>query len=244
MRPTIGIIGGAGQFGSFVAAQIRDFDPKITVRSYDTGRETDWRCEEVITSDIVIFTVPPNDYENSLRELVPRMPRRSIIVDVCTVKVRTLRVLQEVADGRPYVSCHPMFGPQSFFDNGNTLKGLQLVLCEATLAPSAREAMMRLFHKLELRVVEMTADAHDDMEAIVQLLPQHVGCVVNRAGFSIAQIGVRTKAGEHFFRAMEIMAGDRELFRQASAMNPYWPKVLAQYELADAQHNLDMLQRD
>lgn len=241
MIKTLGFI-GAGNFGVFIVECISREASWIKALAWDKYRPCPDSLEATLACDAVVFAVPPKAYIPTLRTLVPRMRLDATIVDVCTVKVRTVEVLAEVADGRPWIACHPMFGRQSFVDQGESLARLQIVICKMGNMPAQTQLQFERFltEQVRLDVVHMTPDEHDRLQASEQLLVQYIGASVNEAGFGLNG-HAHTVSAKHFFRAMQIVGNDAELFRQAAALNPYWPEVLARYELAQAKHKLAML---
>lgn len=237
----IGII-GRGAFGTFLKERIETF-PGLQVVSWDKHKpESGEPLQLVLNSDVVIFAVPPKDYVQTLEELVPQIGEGSILVDVCTVKMVTVEALKRLAKDRTYIATHPMFGPQSFIDRGNTLKDLQLVICESTFSVEMLAVVISFLRdRVGLDVVTMTAEEHDKVQAKEQLLTQHIGCVMGLTGFELNEHKIHTVSAKYFYHAMGIVGNDRELFKQAAALNPFWPKVLGQFKLAMAQHDLEML---
>src|SRR5438874_1640444 len=131
---SIGFV-GHGKFGQFLVVRCNDAT-NLRVDTWDPAdNDSEEQLETVLSCDAVVFTVPPKEYEKVLRAMVPRMGRNAVIVDVCTVKMHTVGILREIANGRHYIASHPMFGFQSFLDQGRSLKGLQVIICEHTLAP-------------------------------------------------------------------------------------------------------------
>jgi prephenate dehydrogenase len=241
MIETVGIV-GLGAFGTFAKEQIQKEVPRLDVRGWDISCGTSEGLHVVLRCDVVIFAVRPKVYESVLREMVPHMRPDGIVVDVCGAKVLTTSVLREICDGRPYIASHPMFGRQSWLDQGRSLKGLQLVICEHTLN-DAEYRKLRIFleKSVKLAVVLMKPEEHDEAAAVEQLLTQRIGVAVKRAGFNLNSRNIHTLSAKYFYHAMEIVKHDEELFKEVSAINPFWPKVWAKYQLAEAQTNLDHL---
>lgn len=241
MINSIGVI-GTGEFGVFLIERIRALSRSFPLYAWDKHAKSTYSLEKAAGCDAVVFAVPPKAYKEAMREIIPLMRKDAVIVDICTVKMHTVELLRELAGGRPYIATHPMFGPQSFIDQSGSLQGLQVVVCESTLPDGWYDALERfLVEKLQLDVVRMTPEEHDEIQAEEQLLTQRFGAVIRRAGFKLNRHNVHTVSARHFYRAMEIVGNNTKLFVQASALNPYWPKVLARYELANAELTLELL---
>ena len=239
MTTSIGVI-GTGKFGVFLIERIREYQPKTRIFAWDKNKTSTYSLDTVLESNAIIFAVPPKEYEAAMREMVPRTKPGTLIVDICTVKVHTLDILREIAHTRPYISMHPLFGPQSYKDNGNSLKGEQVVVCGQNMREGDYIGLTRFLEARGLEFVEMTAEQHDYIQAVGQLLPQRIASVVKRAGLRL-DTRVHTRSGMHFYRAMEIVGEDEELFKQVAQLNPFWGEVWAKYVMHEAALNYDML---
>jgi len=218
---SIGII-GKGDFGTFIEERARAEFPWVQIRSCDRYKPSQFTFKEVIECDVVIPAVPPEAYVSMMRTILPLMSKQAVLVDICTAKVVTVEFLRAHAQGHTFMATHPLFGRQSFIDNGNSVTGLQIALCEHNAGPHVAQ-MLWILKRLRLKVVQMSAYEHDSGPGIEQLSVQYYGLVNRRTGLVRNEFGFHTRSALHFLRAMEIVENDEALFEQVAKLNPYWP---------------------
>lgn len=172
----IGIIGGTRGLGRTIAWYLKDFDFDVTVTGRDSivGNQvseelgikySDNNKKIVQNSDIVIISVPISSAESVIEELAPFMKEGSLMMDVTSVKEGPSQKMKEcLNEGVEFIPTHPVFGPRT-----TDLKGQIIVLTPIEKG----EWYPRIYKFLEdkgMRIVETTAEHHDDMMGIVQVL--------------------------------------------------------------------------
>jgi prephenate dehydrogenase len=227
MTKTLAII-GVGSFGTFL---VRHLTPFFDVVVHDPG--TDLKgvlatfnvrpvsFAEAATADIVIPAVPVQNLEAVLQALAPALKAGALVIDVASVKVRPLALLEHhVPERAEYIALHPLFGPQSGRDG---IGGLNIAVCEGR---TARRAALLAFlrEQLRLNVVETTAEAHDHQMATVQGLTHLIGRVL--ADFEMPPAGLTTRGFEHLMAMIETVRHDSDaLFTTIERENPYAAQV-------------------
>ena len=175
---TIGII-GFGSFGKFLAEKLSSH-AKVMV--YGQGeQQNSWSAslEDVARADYVVLAVPLDAYEAVLGLLKPYLRPETVIVDVCSVKVRPVEMIRRVMPTQPLVITHPMFGPESA---SVSFAGLTLVMCPEHSEETAYQRIKQFAESLGLAVVEISADDHDREIAVVQGLTFFVARALNETG--------------------------------------------------------------
>ena len=172
----IGIIGGTRGLGKTLAWYLKDFNYDVTVTGRDriVGNQvseelgikySDNNKKIVQNSDIVIISVPISSTEEVIEELAPFMKEGSLMLDVTSVKEGPSRKMKEcLGEGVEFIPTHPVFGPRT-----TDLKGQIIVL-----TPIEKGKWYPIIYKfLEdkgMRIIETTAEHHDDMMGVVQVL--------------------------------------------------------------------------
>lgn len=166
-RPTLGII-GHGSFGRFAAEKLSHyFDVKIYDKNRSQLVNLAKHCEAVslITvakQPIIILAINIDDYPTVLPQIAPYLKKGSLVIDVASVKLASLKHAQAYLPSKcQFLSTHPLFGPQS----AQKLKGHTIVLCSQVLT---QEKVLRFLKKLGLDVVIMDPREHDRQMAVVQ----------------------------------------------------------------------------
>ena len=172
----IGIIGGTRGLGRTLAWYLKDFDFDVTVTGRDSivgaqvseeiGVKYSSNNKKIVQdSDIVIISVPISSTESVIEELAPFMKDESVMLDVTSVKEGPSKKMQEcLSEGVEFIPTHPVFGPRT-----TDLKGQIIVLTPIKKG----KWYPRIYKFLEdkgMRIIETTAEHHDDMMGIVQVL--------------------------------------------------------------------------
>lgn len=175
---TVGII-GFGSFGKFLAEKLSSY-AKVHVYS-SSGKVSSWATsiEEIAACDFVIPAIPLESYETVLAKLQPHIQPSTVIVDVCSVKVKPLQIITKVLPGQMVVATHPMFGPESA---SVSLEGHTMVMCPDVSSPEPYATIKRFVQSLSLDVKEMTLEEHDREIAVVQGLTFFVARTLETMG--------------------------------------------------------------
>ena len=232
---TLGLI-GYGRFARFMHELASRFLPQLKVRIFMrnpvAGVET-VSLEEVAGSDIVALTVPIGAYEATLKQIAPMLGPRSVVLDVATVKVHTSRLIREILPGQPYVSTHPMFGPEAYGKLGSDVTGLRIVITDTNLPAERISTVSTMLRGFGFSVVEKTADEHDRDLAETLFLTHYVGQVIARGNFERTDID--TPSFGFLMDAVDAVRHDTELFRQVLRYNPYCDAVIERFDRCESE---------
>ena len=87
--------------------------PTVTLRIYSPDVLVDGKqffdLATVCQSDVLFLTVPINAFESVVSSIVPFLSPDTIVVDICSVKLHPVSVLQRYLPNCQYLSTHPMF---------------------------------------------------------------------------------------------------------------------------------------
>jgi prephenate dehydrogenase len=209
------LIVGFGRFGQHVKQLLDDKLPGLHVRVYDNNHnvvpeEFFAPFDSVGEYDIVILCVPIAAYESVLQDLVPRLRKDAILVDVASVKVHTSRLMKKYADHCFRISTHPMWGPQSYEKTKGDLKDYRLVVTESTLPQSLYKALCTWFESTGGKVIKMTPAHHDGHLSKTLFLTHFIGQIIHIAGFDRTEID--TVSFGYLMDAVDSVRDDAMLF--------------------------------
>ena len=171
----IGIIGGSDGLGKTLVYYFRDdFNVFISARDHEKGRSVanelgvgyiESNVGVANISDILIISVPIHTTSDVIREVAPFMKEGSLMVDVTSVKEEPSKTMAEVLSSNvEYIPTHPIFGPRTIDLNNQVI----------VLTPDYKgEWYDKVYTHLEnenMRIIETTAEKHDYMMSIVQVL--------------------------------------------------------------------------
>jgi prephenate dehydrogenase len=238
-KPNVGVIGARGAFGRWC---VRLFEQHgYTVFSSDTDTELS-NTDVVQASKIVLLAVPIGVTQRVLEEVSVALTADQILIDLTSVKspfVSALHALQSQV-----LSLHPMFSPIV-----SSYVGQSCVVCRIR-AGELSIKVENLLKSQGLTLVEMSADAHDRMMAVVQGLTHFQAIAaahcMRSLGFSpedsmpIASPVYRIRLD----MIGRIVAQDPRLYAEIQMYNPYVGGVLAELEKSSALLGALVKQRD
>lgn len=171
----VGIIGGSDGLGKTLVYYFRDeFDVCITGRDHKKGRQVACELnvnyiesnEEIANaSDILVISVPIQYTCDVIREVAPFMKSGSVMIDVTSVKEGPTKTMGEVlAEDVEYIPTHPVFGPRTTrLDN-------QVIVLTADEKGEWYSKVYDYLASKNMRIIETSAEKHDFMMSIVQVL--------------------------------------------------------------------------
>ena len=175
IKMNVGIIGGSSGLGRTLVYYLRDeFDVFISGRDHKKGREIADEADVnyiesnmglANISDILIVSVPIQHTEDVIREVAPFMKEGSLMVDVTSVKEGPAKTMAEVLpENVEYIPTHPVFGPRTTDLNN------QVIVLTADKKGGWYDKVYRYLESKNMRIIETTAEKHDYMMSIVQVL--------------------------------------------------------------------------
>jgi len=220
MKNTVGII-GAGSFGIFMAKQLEGY---CQVKLYShSGRSNPWSAtiEEVASCDYLIPCIPLEAYRTMLSMIKPMLKTETAIVDICSVKEESVRLIGEILPQHAVVATHPLFGPESAPDS---LAGHVLVLCPEVSDPDHVAKVGEFAKSLDLKVVQMSIQEHDKEMAVVQGLTFFIAHALRDLGLQHQRL--ETPSFRRLLHLSELEAlHSEELFYTIQRGNPRTAEV-------------------
>jgi prephenate dehydrogenase len=175
VKMNVGIIGGSDGLGKTLVYYFRDeFNVFITGRDHKKGRKV---ADELNVnyiesneglaniSDILVISVPIQHTCDVIREVAPFMKSGSVMVDVTSVKEGPTKTMREVLpENIEYIPTHPVFGPRTTrLDN-------QVIVLTADKKGKWYGKVYDYLAGKNMRIIETSAEKHDFMMSIVQVL--------------------------------------------------------------------------
>ena len=171
----VGIIGGTDGLGKTLIYYFRDeFEVYITGTDHKKGRNVarelnvnyiESNAGLANISDILVISVPIQYTSDVIREVAPFMKSGSLMVDVTSVKEEPSKTMAEcLPDTVEYIPTHPVFGPRTTrLDN-------QVIVLTADKKGKWYPKVYNYLAGKNMRIIETTAEKHDFMMSIVQVL--------------------------------------------------------------------------
>jgi prephenate dehydrogenase len=213
---TVGLIGGSGQMGRWLARFFESQGVRVLLADLDTELTS---REVAAQADVVMLSVPIPKVAAVAREVAPHLRPEAALMDVTSVKQRPLEAMLKAFPGE-VVGTHPLFGPGE-----PDIKGRTVVLC-----PGRGEKWLNWLKNLleqngaQVRVT--SAKEHDRLMSVVQGLAHFVLIAFESA---IRELGVSHRDLEDFSTptfatlhglARRLLSQDSQLYACIQVANP------------------------
>jgi prephenate dehydrogenase len=220
---SIGLVGYKGRMGAMLSRRFRELGHQVR----GIGRVMDKEAVSALEqSRIVLLSVPSTTLEEALRNIAPYLRMGSVLMDVTSVKILPMRLMEEYFPGG-VVGAHPLFGPTP--DKAD----MKVALVRGkNVGDGACAEVEQLFGRMGCATFWTTAAEHDFGVAFAQSL----NFTVSAAFFcSLARNGnIRPFLTPSFKRHLEAarkhLTTDRKMFCEFTSMNPAFQGALEEYQ--------------
>ena len=221
---SVGII-GFGRFGKVLANIlqkgffIKAYDPKPT-GAFPGVEFTN--IDSLLKEKVIFIAVPIRHFESVIQEIAPKLSKGITIIDVCSVKVYPVKVMEEVLPEHVgIIASHPHFGPDSY----SPFRELKTTLFPVRDTYNRFAEIKHFFEDQSIRTVELSPEEHDKMAASSQGITHFIGRELNEAGVVSTQIN--TLGFTELLGVIEQTCNDSwDLFRDLQKYNPYTNEMI------------------
>lgn len=156
------IVGGRGQMGQLFLSRAAALGLEGT--SLDRPLAALPLAERLRGLDMLLLSVPVGAFDETLALLVPHLDGKTILADVCSVKLLPLLAMRKAYAG-PVVGTHPLFGPEP-------PPGARVAIAAGRdqQDEDAARRVTAFFESMGFPCFPTTAEAHDKAMAAVQNL--------------------------------------------------------------------------
>ena len=222
----IGII-GFGRFGK-ILAEILSTQNEIYIHDSNEskGDYQNLSLLEIIKCEILFIAVPIREFKNVIKSLQKFNLQNITIVDVCSVKLHAVQVMEEyLPKNAGIIATHPMFGPDSY----SPFRELKMVMHPVRDIHNQYDKLKHTFESKSISIVEMTPEAHDKDAAMSQGITHFIGRVLSESGISSTKIN--TLGFNELLGVIEQTCNDSwDLFKDLQNYNPYTIEMVKKLE--------------
>lgn len=209
---TLGII-GQGNFGKFI---LQEMDGLFRIETYDVA-DSDAQFQRVAECDYIALAIPLSAYDPVLSKLGALIKPSTIVIDVCSVKLKPLELTNKYLPHIDVLSIHPLFGPATA---QNGIEGQKVVIIRDTGSFQLHAEAQAFLEKLRLTVIQMDADKHDRAMAEIQAITYFVA--ESLADFGVAEHPIAIPSYEHLISLVRLMDSHTPaLLDTVESGNPY-----------------------
>jgi prephenate dehydrogenase len=212
---------GAGNFGTLLAKLCPN---NVTINLLSLRMLSHVQLKDTLKqTDILFLAIHFSEYQKSLNRIKPNLKKETLLVDVCSVKLKPFNKIKELLpEHKNLLITHPLFGPDSS-KNGTKTEGLSLVVCHQN-GELAEKVVSYSKNILKLKIVGMDAREHDRQMANAQALTFFVSEVLSKFKFN-DQI-LRTPSFEELLDLKELAGREsRDLLNLIQNDNPFAEKL-------------------
>jgi len=180
----IAVIGGSGNMGRWFArfalkeghqvtitgrnkAKLREAGKQLTVEA------TTDNIEAVRRSQVILISVPIDNFEAVVEQIGPHTSSEQIIIDITSVKVLPMAAIHRHIKSRKVLGMHPMFGPGARDIANRSFMLTPTNEEEQTIAERAREYL----EEREAKVTLVSPEEHDEIMTVVLGLSHFIAIV-------------------------------------------------------------------
>ncbi len=179
----VAIVGGAGKMGKWIARfllaekidviLIGSNEDRLSAARKELHVEGTTDLGAVSLADLIIISVPIATFESIVKELSRFVKKRQTVIDITSVKVMPVEVMQRHLAGCLVLGTHPVFGP-----GAEGLTGHNVVLTPTSDSEKALAEQAKSFlEKRGAQVKLMTPAEHDHLMSVVLGLAHYIAVV-------------------------------------------------------------------
>lgn len=159
--------------GDSVVVSSRSKEKLLKMRD-EFGVEITDNVKAVKKADRVLICVPLENFETVVKEIHSHIRPDQVVMDICSIKERTVKIMHEYIETGVTLGTHPVFGPGvKSIENQNFV----LTPVDDEEKRFARE-FKRWLEERRANVFVMSPRKHDELMSVVLGLPHFLGLVV------------------------------------------------------------------
>ncbi len=217
---SVGIV-GHGHFGQLLENFAGRFIPETPVRIFSPERPPDatrfFSLENMAKCDAIVLAVPIRNTEQVLKNLLAHLQPHTVLIDIATIKSYTSAMIKSLAPQQPFISMHPMFGPEAYRTHRENVSGFRIVVTDHNLPGEIYKPFSAKLKSFGFEILHMSAEEHDKLVAESLFLTHTIAQIVSRAGFG--RTAIDAPSCGWLMDAVESVSRDTELFLDVYRFN-------------------------
>ncbi len=237
----VAIIGGSGKMGRWAARFLLKEGKEVVITGrnerklleakQELGVETDSNVEAVKGADLVVISVPIDNFERVVEQVSPYIRSGQIVIDITSVKVLPVEAMHKHIKTGVALGVHPMFGPGAQDIAGQNFALTPTSDEEGALAQKVREYL----EARGGRVAVMTPQEHDEMMTVVLGLSHFIALVSADALLEVDRAGLVKAVGGTTYRVLlalveSVISEDPEFYASLQMSLPNVAEVEGQFQ--------------
>jgi len=243
MYRRVGIIGGTGKMGSWVAELFKSQALEVIRCGRSTGpqpRDLAGMC------DVIVISVPIRSTIDLIKQVGPLIPKDGLLMDLTSIKTEAMAAMLRYSRSA-VVGLHPLFGPKDP-DKGAALK---VAVCPGR-GEQALDWTVKILEKRGLKALVVSPLVHDRLMGVIQgvhhLAMVCLGLFIARSHYSLPDLieYATPSFAQTIERIQAILCQPSELFGPLVMDNPFSSDFMASFvetleDLQEIISNKDMV---
>ena len=218
------VIGGTRGLGNWIASELskEGFNVTITSRNKTSGEKiakkiktqySNDNIEAIENADLIIFSVPIENMAETIKDVAPYAPEKSLLMDITSVKKEPAEYLLKYSPKNTEIlPCHPMFGPRT-----PSIEGQVIILTPIKdRSKKSFEIIKNFLEKKNAHIVISTPEEHDKIMSVVQGIT-HFSYI--SIASTIKKLNISVKKSREF--ASPIYSLMLDMISRIVSQNPY-----------------------
>lgn len=219
----VAIIGGSGKMGQWFASFLLKEGQEVIITGRNKKKLRDAKrqlgvaiatnAEAVKWSDVVLLSVPIDNFAAVVRELQPYFQPNQIVIDITSIKVLPVAIMHRYVKTAVVLGTHPMFGP-----GAKDIAKQNFVLTPTNEAETALAQKIKGYVEARgARATLLTPQEHDEIMAVVLGLAHFIGIAAADTLRSFDRLKQMAAIGGSTFKVLltlaeSVMAEDAEFY--------------------------------
>jgi prephenate dehydrogenase len=235
------IIGGSGKMGRWFARLLLKEGKEVVITGRNKkklqeakrqlGVKTASNIEAVKTADVVILSIPIDNFEAVVRELQPYFRPEQTVVDITSVKTFPVEIMHKYIKSGRILGTHPVFGP-----GARSLTNQNFVLTPTNKIETAFAQKVKQYLETKgTKATLMTPQEHDEMMAVILGLAHFIAIVSADTLLNFNKLKERGQISGTTYRLLltlveSVLSEDPELYASIQMNLHGIPRVHEQFQ--------------
>ncbi len=220
----VAIIGGSGKMGQWFARFLLKEGKQVIITGRNEGKlleakqqlgveATTSNVEAVKQADVILISVPLDNFEQVVQQISPHTHSRQVILDITSLKVTPVEAMHRHIKAGLVLGTHPVFGPGAR-DLANQNFALTPINEEET---ALAQKIKQYLEKQGARATLMSPQEHDEMMTVVLGLSHFIAIASADALLSFDKLKLMKDIGGTTYRVLltlveSVISEDPELY--------------------------------
>ena len=227
----VAIIGGSGKMGMWIARQLTQEGIHVVItgrnqeKLLDAGKELGMsvaaNIEGVKQADVVILSVPLDNFEPVVKEIASYVRQGQLVIDVTSLKTKPVEIMHRYIKKGSILGTHPVFGP-----GAKSAANQNFVLTPVNEKETVLAGKIKQFlEERKANVTIMTPQEHDRMMSVVLGLAHFIAIVSADTLLGFENFEEMKKIGGTTFKVLytlieSVVSEDPELYASLQMSSP------------------------